>query len=327
MFSRIIILTSLLLSATSLYAQRIPQDALYLMHNIAVNPAYTGSRGQWYAHLYYNRQWWISGSPDYINAAIDGAINNKTNLGFYASTESMGLARSTTAVAAYAYRLPLGEYADLSYGLSAGAVMNTIDFDNLQPIIADDPALKNLDYSLQPRIAVGLVYESSAFFMGFSLRNLAGAQAITNYTEFLLPDELRNVVFTFGYYLNATDDIDLLPSIMLQEDLTNPTTLEINMAMIYMHDYRIGIGFRTEQPIWKSGEANNHPTYSLALGGELFWKRFTLGYNYIIGLNSFVSGFFDRHAISLGSYISTKMPHRYRIFHFKRHTEYCPTCY
>jgi hypothetical protein len=160
-----------------------------------------------------------------------------------------------------------------------------------------------------------------------AFRNLAGGSPLNALTEILLPDENINANFTLGAYFPISENTELQPSFMLMEDLKTSTAFDIRLALLYKYDYRIGINFRTEQPLWKSGTVGNDPTYSIALGGELYYKRFTLAYNYIIGLNSFVMGSFNRQAVSIGYYITEKVAHRSRIFHFKRHTEYCPTCY
>jgi type IX secretion system PorP/SprF family membrane protein len=317
----------LTVSPVLLYAQRIPQDALYLQHNLLVNPAYTGSRGQWYAQMYYNKQWWHSGSPDYINASVDGGIGKKSNLGFYASSESMGLVRTTSAVFSYAYRIPLVWYNDITLGVSVGAAFNDVDIAALAPVVPDDPALLTVDNTLQPHVSIGVLYESNKYFVSAALRNLAGGSPLNGLTEIMLPDENPNATLSFGTYMPVTENIELQPSIMWQEDLKTSSTFDIRLALLYKYDYRIGISFRTEQPLWKSGTVGNDPTYSLAFGGEIYYKRFTFAYNYILGLNSFVMGAFNRQAISVGYYITNKVPHRFRIFHFKRHTEYCPTCY
>jgi type IX secretion system PorP/SprF family membrane protein len=309
------------------HAQRIPQDALYLQHNISVNPAYTGGKGQWYAHLYYAKQWVTAeGTPDYANLSVDGSINSKANFGFYAATEGMGLMRTISAAASYAYRLPLTQYADLSLGLSLGGIYNYVDVSSMSVLAPFDPLLNSFTNTMSPLISLGLFYESSLLYFGLSLRNLAGDHKIANNTELLLPDEKRNAVFTLGSFFIISDDLQLLPSVMWQEDMVSPSAWDFTLAMVYMHNYRVGVSFRTEQPLWKIN-SDNLASYSMALGGEIFWNRFVLGYTYSIGLSSFVSGYLGRHAVSLGYYVSSKLAHRQRIFHFKRHTEYCPTCY
>jgi type IX secretion system PorP/SprF family membrane protein len=328
-FAKYIALTGIfvLLYAARLAAQRLPQDALYLMQNIALNPAYTGGKGQWFVHGYYAKQWLQMNFPDYANISVHGNINPKANFGFYAVSEGMGLVRSVSAAISYAYRMPLGDYADLSLGLSIGGAYNYMDIAGMQALVPQDPALNNFANTMQPLISVGAVYESSLFFTGFALRNMTTQTKLDDVSDVLLPSEHGASVFTLGTFFKINNNLDILPSIMWQEDLTQNSVFDMTLSLIYKYNYRVGLSFRTGQPLWKTDDPANIPSYSIALGGEMFYNRFVFGYTFSMGLNSFVLGFLSKHAVSLGYYITTKVPYRGRVFPFKRHTEYCPVCY
>jgi type IX secretion system PorP/SprF family membrane protein len=326
----IILLTiALLLWSTLCVGQRIPQDALYLMNNISLNPAYTGNKDQWYAHLYYAKQWLHTGTPDFANISVDGSISPKANFGFFANTEGMGLSRTVNAAIAYTYRLPLTEYSDLSLGISVGAAYNYIDVDAMQTLTPNDPALNSFVNAMSPLVNVGIFYESGRYFAGLSLRNLSGNSDVVNVEQsYLLPPEKRNAIATFGAYFNVGNDIDLVPSLMWQEDMVTASIFDFSISLLYKSNYRIGLSIRTEQPMWKADLlSEKRASYAASLGGEMFYNRFVFGYTYTLGLNSFVVGYLGRHSLSLGYYLSARTAYRYRLFHFKRHTEYCPTCY
>jgi type IX secretion system PorP/SprF family membrane protein len=313
------------MQALSLFAEGIPQYGLYLFGSPVVNPAYTGSKEQWYTRLYYNNHWVRTGTPNYFNVSVDGTITNKINVGLYVVNEQMGLANTTDVVASYAYRLPVGETSNLNFGFSLGVGYNRVSFDEFDPVESNDAALLNIGNNAEPLAAIGVFYDSERLYAGLSLRNIA-AGLYKPQSSFLLPNKTRNGVFTLVGFIPIIENLDFSPSMMWQEDMQSSSIIDMTFAFIYKYDYKMGMSFRTEQPLWKPESLTNIQTYALAFSGEIFWRRMTLSYTYTIGLNSFVSGYLNEHEISIGFYITQNVPYRGRIFHFKKHTEYCPVC-
>ncbi|MDR3329056.1 MAG: PorP/SprF family type IX secretion system membrane protein [Prevotellaceae bacterium] len=311
------------LHAAPLAAQSVPQYGLYLFGSPVVNPAFTGSKDQWYARMYYANHWVAQGTPSYANLTLDGSINRKVNLGLYIANERMGLTSNSSFAASYAYRLPLGELADISMGISLGGIYNGVDYNGFSPVLPDDPALRGLDNSLYPLIGAGVLYASSTLQAGISLRNISSSTSTP--TFMLLPKENCNAVLTIASFIPATDRIDLSPSLMWQEDLMSSSVFDLTMSVVYRYDYRISVSFRAQHPLWKPATLSNPTAYALAFGGELFYRRFTISYTFANNLSSLVFGYFGEHEVSLGYYFTHKTE-RGRIFHFKKHTYYCPVC-
>jgi type IX secretion system PorP/SprF family membrane protein len=308
-------------------AQQLPQYGLYLFQSQVVNPAQTGTREHWYFRTYYNRHWLNVGTPGYFNASVDGSLTDRLNLGIFAVNEQMGLANITDFALSYAYRINMGLKESLSFGLSLGWKYHSVS-SNFDPVIKEDPSLKDFASTLDPLINLGMYYESDVWWGGLSARNLAAMSVQHENVAMLLPQMRSNYVLTLGGFVPAADNIDLVPSVMWQEDFKYGSLLDFTIGAVYNYDYRGFISFRVEHPMWKSADViMNAPLYAVAVGAEAYLSRFTVSYTYTQGLNSFVSGYLGEHEISIGYYISYRLPHRGRVFHFKKYTDYCPTCY
>ncbi len=247
------VLVCLFLSYGTLYAQAKPSYTQYVLNNYILNPAVTGIENYTDVKISNRNQWTnIEGAPVTTYISMHGAIgksdmatsatsyrvpgeNPRGNaywreytapeahhgIGFQAVNDKAGYFNRWSVNATYAYHLPLGPKLSLAGGFSAGISSvnldrSKIDFADLDP---NDPAIgfTNGDLKrLKPEVGVGLWLYSDRYYAGVSVLNI-----IPGKYKFVKDDKYGtfynpNGFLTAGYRIEVSDDLNLIPSVMLQ---------------------------------------------------------------------------------------------------------------
>ena len=156
-------------------AQNYPVYNSFMINPYLYNPAEAASD---YFYVFFNhRQQWmgIDGSPVLSTVNFSTLINETfTGIGAKASNFSRGILRTTDFMLTYAHGIALGDDNVLFFGLSGGAITNSIDFTRLDPADIDDPALTGyLANNIQPAASFGMLFRStSGLNIGISLPQL-----------------------------------------------------------------------------------------------------------------------------------------------------------
>ena len=145
-------------------AQNYPVYNSFMINPYLYNPAEAASE---YLYVFFNhRQQWtgIDGSPVLSTINVSTLINESyTGIGAKASSFSRGILRTTDFALTYAHGVRLGEENVLFFGLSGGAISNSIDFTRVSPDDLDDPALTSyLANNIQPAASFGMLLRSTS---------------------------------------------------------------------------------------------------------------------------------------------------------------------
>ena len=91
-------------------AQQDPQYSQYMFNQLAINPAYAGSKEALNAAAFVRSQWTgIDGAPNTETVTIHGPLRKKrVGLGFAVIADQIGPKNSIGALGSYAYRIPIG---------------------------------------------------------------------------------------------------------------------------------------------------------------------------------------------------------------------------
>ena len=170
-------------------------------------------------------------------------------VGLTAINDKAGYINRWSIAANYAYHKPLGVRTALSAGISAGFSSvnldrSKIDFGGLDP---NDPAIGYSTGELKkvkPEIGAGLWLYSNRYFVGLSVLNIIPGKA-----KFVANDKFGtyfspNFFVTAGYRFFMTDEISVLPSVMVQYWQPQLTGIHANIKLQYMDDLWIGGSYR-----------------------------------------------------------------------------------
>lgn len=150
------------------HAQNLPVYNSYYVNPYLYNPAESMTE---YTQIFAtHRQQWtnIEGAPTLSTLTFTTLMNeSRAGVGGKISSYKRGLLNTTDFQMSYAYAMPTGGKNWLFFGLSAGAISNTIDVARASD--PNDPALAGSN-NMQPAAAFGMLYRSSSGLnLGFSL--------------------------------------------------------------------------------------------------------------------------------------------------------------
>lgn len=186
----------LVADVSEVFAQNYSLYDGYFINPYIYNPAAAASsRAQVFAG--YRKQWFgIAGAPTVFtltgSTLIDGS---RAGVGVKVSSISRGFLNSTDASLSYAYGVPLNKASKLFFGLSAGALSNSVNLTDVSN--ASDPALGTLTSSIIPSASFGMLLTSgTGLNVGVTLPKLITDQQLNSKYSFSYFD---NAIFTASY--------------------------------------------------------------------------------------------------------------------------------
>ena len=278
-----ILLLSAFICFTSLaaFSQAKPYYTQYILNNYILNPGITGIENYTDVKLSYRNQWaGIDGAPKTTYFSIHGPLGKKdlrTNatsfqvpgenpagpkawdeyavspahhgIGLQVINDKAGYISRWSVAGSYAYHMPLSARTSLAAGLNVG--MSSVSIDRSKIVWGDlDPQDEAVGYNngsiskIKPEIGAGLWLYSARYFLGLSVLNIIPGKANfvknKNYGESFSP----NYFASGGYRFAMTDDISVLPSVMVQYWQPQLTSLHANVKMQYQDFLWIGASYR-----------------------------------------------------------------------------------
>lgn len=306
------LLSLLLFSLSSGYAQQTIQFSQYVFNGLAVNPAYAGYKEDWTANLSFRSQWvGIEGAPRTATASFDGVTDQqgkKMGLGFIAATDRLGPQNTSAFYANYAYRLQLDaeDTKRLSFGIGAGVTQYNLDGAKF---IATDPGDGAIpignESKLRPDVRFGVYFYTPKFYIGASVMDLLSGmrkEDVQTEGDYKVLRQVRHIYLTGGMMIPLSESLDLKPTFMLKEDFKGPTNLDLNAYLLISKVVWLGASYRTGVTLWDKKNLQKGLSQSDAVAGIIelqMSNRFRLGYSFdytTSKLSSYQSG---SHELSL----------------------------
>jgi type IX secretion system PorP/SprF family membrane protein len=260
-------------------AQQLPQYTQYVFNNFLLNPAVAGIENYTDAKLGYRTQWTgLTGAPVTsfltVNAPLgtdftegdaasfgSGSDNPSSRLytqnyqaaaphhgiGFSVVNDKAGPIQQTNIAGTYAYHLGLAPRLNMALGVSVGmnhTILNTSEVVTANPF---DPAIANGNNSQwKPDIGAGVWLYSAGFYVGASVQQLLTQNLYfsTTTTAVNVSKTVPHFFATAGTKLYVSDDITLLPSILLKEIQPVPLTFDLNLKASFQDKFWIGGSYR-----------------------------------------------------------------------------------
>ncbi len=263
------------------FGQAKPSYTQYILNNYILNPAVTGIENYTDVKLSYRNQWTgIEGAPVTSYFSIHGPVGKSDlrtsatsmpvsgqnprgkdywrdytapaphhGIGMAIVNDKAGYINRWSLYASYAYHKPLGNKTTLAAGFNAGVSSvnldrSKIDFANLDP---NDPAIGYTNGELKkikPEVGAGLWLYSAKYFAGLSVLNI-----IPGKFKFVKNDRFGtyytpNYFLTAGYRILLNDDLNLMPSIMVQYWKPQLTGAHVNLKLQYLDLFWFGGSYR-----------------------------------------------------------------------------------
>jgi type IX secretion system PorP/SprF family membrane protein len=260
-------------------AQQLPQYTQYVFNNFLFNPAVAGIENYTDAKFGSRVQWsGLNGAPVTsflsVNAPIGtdftlgdanafpggGEMNPSSRLytqnyqasaphhgiGFTLVTDKAGPITQTNVAANYAYHIGLAPRLNLSVGVAAGLNHVSLNVSDITLANPFDPAITNgINSQWKPDIGVGAWLYSSDYYLGVSVKQLLTQTLFTPSANAVdVSKTVPHLFITAGTKLYASDDVTLMPSILIKEIQPVPLTYDINLKASFRDKFWIGGSYR-----------------------------------------------------------------------------------
>lgn len=234
----------------------------------------------------------FDGSPKNFSLSFHSPLRDgKIGIGAGLIRDQIGVTTSTSAFAAYSYKIffdfkddrpywQIYQPGTLSFGITAGIQQYQ---DNLLELgIMNDPNFSQNINATIPTIGIGFLFNHARFYAGVSSPNLLGDRLASDDNL-----DLKSPVYGyFGYrfYNNLFEDFMLKPSVLLKHEKGAPLQIDTNVSVSYRNRFELGAGYRTSSSI-------------NLLAGIYLIKNFRLIYHYNMALKDSPLG--NTHGIML----------------------------
>ncbi|WP_439880709.1 PorP/SprF family type IX secretion system membrane protein [Pontibacter sp. MBLB2868] len=281
-------------------AQQAPQYTQYIFNELAINPAYAGSKGILNINATYRNQWsGLEGAPTTQFLSVDGPTG-KSNMGWagYIVHDEIGAQSQTGVYGSASVGIDLSTTTKLSFGLSLGAVQYTLDGTKLTSgsETPDSAIPQGRESKVLPDAKIGAFIHSERFFAGLTAASLVPF----NSDNMFIATPRRHYFLSTGYTFDLSSDLRLKPSVLLKEDFDSPTNIDLNTFLVYNERFWFGGSYRTSAPLFTDVETDNlKKRNAFAILAQVYaTPRFRVGYSYDISLGTMKS--YNTHEISIG---------------------------
>jgi len=281
MLKRIYLLIIFVTSLQSVVAQQRPQYSQYVFNNYLLNPAVAGIENYTDVRAGYRSQWTgLLGAPvtSYItiNAPLgkdflegdatafpaNGGENPSSRLytqnymaaephhgiGLMIVTDKAGPITQTNIDATYAYHLGLTERLNLAVGVSAGFERINLNTSQVTLENSFDPAITNgIGSQWKPDLGVGVWAYSFNYYIGASVQQILPQNLYFSTTNSINKSKtVPHYFLTGGVKVFLSDDLTLLPSVLVKVINPVPVTFDINMKLSFQDKFWIGGAYRRD---------------------------------------------------------------------------------
>lgn len=273
-----------LASACGLAAQQEQMFTQFMFNKLAYNPAYAGSFVSPTLTAIYRNQWMgLDGSPKAMSLSYNQAtINGRVGVGGNITRQSIGINTNLTIEGVYAYRIQL-KRGTLAAGLqlSLRNIRQNWGDSRIVPIDMNDPTIPvDAKSKLLPNVGAGVYYNAynERWYAGISVPRVIDNSL--DFSEFGngFSREVQHINAMGGIQIEATDELDVTPQVLLRYAFGAPFDAEVNLSALLRNKFYGGLSYRL-------GGDNNFAGESVdvALGFQAADKLFFC-FSYDIGL-------------------------------------------
>lgn len=273
-------------SCASVFAQQDPQFSQNMFNKLYTNPGYSGSSEGICGSLLYRNQWsGFEGNPTSVVFGIDAPVEFlRGGLGLSVlATDELGFENTFAAKLSYAFRFNVGQ-GNLAIGADLGLVQKSLGGD-FRFIDSDDPLIptENQSGSVAPDLGAGVYYNSDKFYAGISASHLTEGEV--DYGDFSTK-LARHHYLMAGYRIEFSPSMSLTPSVFVK-NVADQTQVDINANMDFNNRFWAGASYRIDDAF-------------VLIAGLNIMPNLRLGYSYDMTTSEIKNYSSGSHEIMLG---------------------------
>lgn len=248
---RIYLSIALVLGILQLNAQQEHHYTQFMYNKLLINPAYAGARGVPSLTGIYRNQWvGFDGAPKSALISFNSPfLSPRVGVGVTISHETIGLQKDFYGALAYSYDLVAGDDVSVRFGImgsirSRGRDLTKASSDPQQVF---DPSIGDLESvnDIAGNVGAG-IYATYAnrFYAGFSVPHIYANTIGINPNVTLIGKEYRHYYGTVGAILPLSEDINLMPALLVKYVENAPFDADINLNLDIRKKVTAGISYR-----------------------------------------------------------------------------------
>jgi len=249
MMNKIVVIIFMLGFFVHAKAQHNPQFTHFMFNKLIYNPAYAGDREALAASAVYRNQWLgIEGAPTTLNFNVHTPFaGEKAGIGLSVVADKIGIVNTTFANLSYNYRVPVGESAKLSIGLSGRIEHGRIDFTQVDAIDIDDESiLDGLSNTVRPNFGVGVFLSNKNYYVGVSIPTILQNSL---YSAVGFESAFRTYYAMGAVILNISDQVKFKPSVLISYNQNAPFDMDLNASFLLMDALWVGGTWRLDDSV------------------------------------------------------------------------------
>ncbi len=257
----------------STIAQQDAQYTQYMFNTMSVNPAYAGSRGQLSLAGLYRSQWvGLNGAPESFTLNLHSPIrNSKVGYGISIVNDNIGdgVVQETYIDGVVSYTLDVDLDKKLSFGLSFGGDLISLDFNGLRNFDQEVVQQDNIDNQFSPNFGLGVYYHTDRFYAGLSVPNILETEYFdnsggdANSINFLSTERMNFYLIT-GYVFELNPNLKFKPALLTKAVGGAPLQVDISTSFLFADRFSFGAAYRWDAAI--SALAGFQVTEQIMLG-------------------------------------------------------------
>lgn len=230
----------------SLAAQNEVQYTHFLFNKLAYNAAYAGAAQTPIITAIYRNQWLnLDGAPTTATANFHTPLaNNRVGLGLNISADRVGMVRTNSIEANYAYRFNLNG-GRLSLGLNGRIEQGQVNWLEAAPLDIGDNRIPSIEAArISSNFGFGMYYEKSNFYLGLSIPQLLRPSIYNDLRDANTNNFHRTFYLMTGGLFNMNDNIKLQPGLLVSHNPVVPFELDLNTNIIFLDALWVGANYR-----------------------------------------------------------------------------------
>lgn len=246
---RILFSIAILASCTALSAQQDAHFTQFMYNKLLINPGYAGARGVPSLSAIFRSQWiGFEGAPQSILASYNGPfLSNRVGIGVTLNSLKIGLQRDFTGTLAYSYDVVSEENVSVRIGLSGAVRSLGIAYGEAAFVDTGDGSISNQkENDIYGNVGAG-IYSTvmNRFYFGVSVPRLyANVIGFANNNATVLAKEYQHFYGMAGAILPLSEDINLMPSVLLKYVKNAPFDADINLNLDIKRKFTAGVSYR-----------------------------------------------------------------------------------
>ncbi|MEO9892786.1 type IX secretion system membrane protein PorP/SprF [Aurantibacter sp.] len=250
-----IIITSLfiVLSLWGLTAQQDAQYTQYMYNTMAVNPAYSGSRGVLGITALHRSQWiGLDGAPTTQTLNFNTPIGRGVGIGLSIVNDEIGNGtnQDTYFDGVVSYTINTSDTGKLSFGVKAGGHLLNLDFTKLRNYNNEAVAIggTDIDKRFSPNFGAGIYYHTNQFYAGLSVPNFLETEHFDNSSS-AIAKERMNFYFITGYVFDLNQNLKFKPAALLKAVNGAPLQIDASANFLLNDKFNLGIAYRWDAAV------------------------------------------------------------------------------